>query len=204
MTSHRWRHPQPEQSVPLWGIAILVVLFCTQVSAQSQPELLVRERQAKTLARALAYDENLPSRAGKKVVLAVLYKFGNPASEKEAAESFAQFAKLESYRLLGLPFHSVKLAFTNAEVLDEAVGGQGIVALYVCPGMEDEIGNIKRISRKHKTTTIASREEQVTAGLTLGVFTIDRNLTVFVNLPVSREEGARFSSDLLRLAKVIQ
>ena len=203
MTSHRWRHPQPEQSLPLWGIAILVVLFCTQVSAQSQPELLVRERQVKTLARALAYDENLPSRAGKSVVLAVLYKFGNPASEKEAAESFAQFAKLESYRLLGLPFHSVKLPFTTAELLDAAVGSQGIVALYVCPGMEDEIANIKRISRKHKTTTIASREEQV-AGLSLGVFSIDRNLTVIVNLPVSREEGARFSSDLLRLAKVIQ
>ena len=157
-----------------------------------------------TLARALAYDENLPSRAGKIVALAVLYKPENPASEKEARESFALFHKLESYNIVGLPFHSFLLPFTSPEVLDEAVGAQGIVALYVCPGMENEIPGIKRISRKHKTTTIASREEQVTAGLALGVFSLDRNLIVVVNLPVSREEGARFSSDLLRLAKVIQ
>jgi hypothetical protein len=200
----RWRNLQPERSSLLWGIAVFGLLFCSRVSAEGQQDQLVGERQVKTLARALAYDENLLSRAGRAVVLAVLYKVGNAASEREAAESSALFAKLESYNVLGLPFHSVKLPFTSAEALDAAVGAQGLVALYVCPGMEGEMASIKRISRRRKATTIASREEQVTAGLALGVFLIDRKLTVIVNLPVSQEEGARFGSDLLRLAKVIQ
>ncbi len=204
MKRHRWRNSHLERSSALWCIPILGGLFCSQVSAESPGEPLVRERQVKTIARALAYDENLPSRAGGTVVLAVLYKPGNPVSEEEATESFIRFAKLESYSILGLPFHSVKLPFTDARGLGEAVGGQGIVALYICPGMEDQIGNIKRISRKLKVRTIASREDQVMAGLTLGVFSTNGRLVVEVNLPASREEGARFSSDLLRLAKVIQ
>jgi hypothetical protein len=180
------------------------MLFSSQAWAESPGELLVRERQVKTIARALAYDGNLPGRAGGTVVLAVLYKPGNPVSEKEATESFALFTKLESYSILGLPFHSVKLPLTGAQSLEETVRGLGVVALYVCPGMEEQMGNIKRISRKLKVTTIASREDQVLAGLALGVFSTDGRLVVEVNLPASREEGARFGSDLLRLAKVIQ
>jgi len=204
VTRPRWHNSQPERSTPLWLIPVLGMLLCSQASAQSHQEVLVRERQVKALARVLAYDDKLPNRAGTTVVLAVLYKPGNPSSEKEATESFSQFAKLESYRILGLPFHSVKLPFTSVDALDRAIGSQGIVALYVCPGLDDEIANLKRISRKHKATTIASREEQLAAGLALGVFSLDGQLTVVVNLPASREEGARFSSDLLRLARVIQ
>ncbi len=204
VTRHRWRSSQLGRSGALWCVPILGALLCSPVSAETTGELLVRARQVKTIARALAYDENLTSRAGGTVVLAVLYKAGNPVSEKEAAESFTLFAKLESYSILGLPFRSVKLAFTDARRLEDAVGGQGIVALYVCPGMEDQIANIKRISRKRKVRTIASREEQVMDGLALGVFSTAGRLVVEVNLPASREEGARFGSDLLRLAKVIQ
>lgn len=164
----------------------------------------MRERQVKTLARALAYDENLTARAGSAVVLAVLYRSENPGSEKEATGWFALFSKLESYSIRGLPFHSVLLPFTNVEALDKAVGDRGVVALYVCPGLENEIAAIKRVSQRHKITTIGSQEAQVVGGLALGVFSLNGKLTVVVNLPTSREEGARFDSDLLRLARVIQ
>ena len=158
----------------------------------------------KTVARALAYDSNLVGRAGSQVVLAVVYKAGNPNFEKEAAAWFAEFSKLESYKVRGQPFHAVMAPFTSEDALDKTMGELHAVALFVCPGLEDEAAAIKRLSQKHKITTIGSREEQVTAGLALGVFSLSGKLVVVVNLPASRAEGAKFDSDLLRLAKVIQ
>jgi hypothetical protein len=180
------------------------LLLCALASAQETPDSQVRDRQVKTLARVLAYDESLTKRAGSRVVIGVLYKAGSPDVQNEPTEWFAAFSKLESYNIRGLPIHAVMLPFTTPEVLQESVSGRNIVALYICPGLEGEIANIKRISRERKTTTIASREDMVHAGLTLGVFSEHGKLSVVVNLAASRAEGAQFGSDLLRLAKVIQ
>ena len=204
MTSHTWHNRQTERSPLLWAFPMVSLFLCARVSAQTPPDLQIRERQVKTLARVLAYDDNLAARAGSRVVLVVLYKAGNPDFEKEATGWFTEFSKLESYKVRGLPFHAVMAPFTSEEALDKATAELKAVALFVCPSLEDATATIKQFSQKHKTTTIGSREEQVTDGLALGVFSLNGKLVVEVNLPASRAEGAKFDSDLLRLAKVIQ
>jgi hypothetical protein len=187
-----------------WVLPLVSLFLYGRAWAQDPPNLQVRDRQVKTLARVLAYDENLTRRAGNSVVLAVIYSPGNPGLKKEASEWFASFSKLESYNIRGLPFHVVMLPFADVEKAEKSIADSKAVALYVCPGLEGETAHIKRISRKRKATTIASREEQVAAGLALGVFSDHGKFFVVVNLPASRAEGAQFDSDLLRLAKVIQ
>jgi YfiR/HmsC-like len=204
VTSRCWCKPRPERSRAHWVFLLVGLLLHAHASAQSLSDPQVREREVKTLARVLAYDENLAGRAGSRVVLAVLYKPGGPDLEKEGAAWFAFFSQLESYTARGLPFHVIMLPFTTAEALEKSIADLKVVALYVCPGLEGDIAAIKRVSQKRKSTTIASREEQVTAGLALGVFSDHGKLVVVVNLPAARAEGAQFGSDLLRLAKVVQ
>ena len=59
-------------------------------------------------------------------------------------------------------------------------------------------------TRRLKVITMASRQDYVQRGLSLGVFAIDGKPTILVNLAASKAEGAAFGSDLLRLAKVIR
>jgi hypothetical protein len=114
------------------------------------------------------------------------------------------FKALEGVKVQGLPLRVVKVAFTGKDALHSAVSSQGIDALYVCAGLEGDQTAIRDESRRDHILTIASREEQLTAGLSLGVFLFDGKMTITVNLPSSKDEGAAFSSELLRLARVIR
>jgi YfiR/HmsC-like len=161
------------------------------------------ERQAVILTRALSYDNNLKGRAGDTVVLAVVYKGGNAASESMADGVFHAFKPLEGVKIQDLPFKVVKVAFTGKDALRSAVSSQGIDALYTCVGLENELGSVRDLGRAQHVLTIGTRESDVTAGLSLGVFITDGKAMINVNLPASREEGAAFSSELLRLARVL-
>src|SRR5262249_31631856 len=153
---------------------------------------------------ALSYDNNLKSRAGDAVVVAIVYKAGNGASEAMADAMYKAFKPLEGAKIQELPFRVVKLAFGGRDALKAAVSSQGLDALYNCVGLEGDVGSVKEVSHREHVLTMAAREDQVSAGLTLGVFLTDGKATITVNLPASRDEGAAFSSELLRLAHVLR
>jgi hypothetical protein len=162
------------------------------------------ERQTMILTRALAYDNNLRGRVGDSVVVAIVFKSGSSASESAADSMLKAWKPLESAKVQDLPFRVVKVAYSSRESLKSAIGPQGIDALYCCPGLEGDLGAIRELSHKEHVLTIGAREEFVQGGISLGVFVVDGKMTVTINLPASREEGASFSSELLRLAHVIR
>lgn len=162
------------------------------------------DRQALILTRALSYDDNLKSRAGDSVVVAVLFKPGNPASEAMADTTTRAFKAVEGVKVQNLPFRAVKVGYGGKDALQAAIGAQGIDALYVCAGLDGDASAIRDLARKVHVLTIGSREDLVEHGMSLGVFTVDSKPTITVNLAASREEGAAFSSELLRLAHVLR
>jgi hypothetical protein len=165
---------------------------------------MVREWSATVLVKALSYDEKLLDRGGQEMVVAVVYRAGGDGATAEAEDWYRAFAKLSAVRFRGLPFRAVKLPLGNAERLRKAIRQEGVDALFVLGMPKDDLVAIQKVARECKVSTLASREEQVAAGLSLGVFIIDGKNTLLVNLPASREEGAVFSSTMLKLAKVIR
>jgi hypothetical protein len=184
-------------------VAVLALVAGVGYGARAHADI-PPDRQALILTRALSYDDNLKSRAGDSVVVAVLYKSGNPASESMADVTLRAFKALEGIKVQNLPFHAVKLAFGNKDALHSAISSQGIDALYVCAGLDGDAAGIRDVSHHDHVLTIGSREDFVDHGMSLGVFTVDGKPTITVNLAASREEGAAFSSELLRLAHVIR
>jgi hypothetical protein len=180
------------------------VLLCVAGVSRPAHADIPPERQALILTRALSYDNNLRSRAGDSVVVAVLYRAGNGASEAMADGAVRAFKALENVKIQDLPFRAVKLAFTNKDGLKAAISAQGVDAVYACVGLEGDIGAIKEVSHKDHVLSIGSREEFVQGGLSLGVFLTEGKATITVNLQASRDEGAALSSELLRLAHVLR
>lgn len=184
----------------IWAFVVAAWLVPRTALADS----VAPDKQAVILARALAYDDNLKSRAGDSLTVAVLFKSGQGGSESAADGMLHAFKALEGVKVQGLPLHAVKLAYTSKDALHAAVTSQGIDVLYVSPGLDGDQGAIRDESKRDHVLTIASREDQLNAGLSLGVFSFDGKTTITVNLPASKEEGAAFSSELLRLARVVR
>jgi hypothetical protein len=161
-------------------------------------------RQVLILTRALAYDGNLKTRAGADLLIAVLGKAGHSASDELAGTMGKAFRGLGNVKVQGLAVRATQMSYKDAAGLAATIEREGIDAIYVCPGLDAELMGIFEATRRLKVVTMASRQDYVQRGLSLGVFALEGKPTIVVNLAASKAEGAAFGSDLLRLAKVIR
>jgi hypothetical protein len=161
-------------------------------------------KQAVFLARIIAYDGNLKERAAGTVDIGILSRKGDKASEQMAESILKAFGPLESATLAGLPVKLTKLSFVGRDALDKAVRDEHINTIYVCEGLDANLSDITSVARNRKVLTIASQQDHLKHGLSLGVFDVDGKNTILVNLDASREEGVAFGPELLRLATVVR
>jgi hypothetical protein len=186
------------------GLCLPLAAWAGPPDAAAAFEMVPAPRQALILMRALAYDEDLHVRAGGTINVAVVFKRGSVDSEAMAARMVRAFAALAVTEVAGLPVAASSVAYGGPESLRKAVATGGIDAIYVCDGLESEIAAVAEISRQAKALTLGSRAEYVRAGLSLGVFGGGGKTVILLNLPASRQEGAKFAADLLRLATVLR
>ena len=162
------------------------------------------DRQVLILSRALSYDSELKTRAGRDLQVGVLSKPGHTASEAMATAMLKAFRVILNVKVQGLTLGVRALSYTTPAALAAAVIAQGIDVIYVCAGLDQDLPAIVEVTRKRHIVSLASNEAQVTRGLALGVFAVESRPTIVVNLVAARNEGASFSSELLRVAKVIK
>jgi hypothetical protein len=162
------------------------------------------EREAVILGRAFAYDYNLKSRAGEALVLGVAFNPQDSSSQSAADAWFDSFKALAGVKIQGLPLKIIRVPYSNAGALHASVQGQGIDILFVCNGLEAALSAISGLSHAEKVLTVAATQAMVEQGLALGVFENGGKVEIVVNLPAAGKEGVTFSSDLLRLARIIR
>jgi hypothetical protein len=196
--------------LPLFVLAMLVlaslggVMVLSLVSRVRAEGEIPSSRQAVLVMRALAYDANLKARAKDTIDIALLHRKGHPDSERMASAMARAFGALEATQVSGLPIRVSSHPFASVDALKKYFDDGGVDLVYVCRGLEVELAAITEVTRKSKVLTVGSAQEQVKKGLSLGVFEIDAKCTILLNLTASRLEGAAFTADLLRLAKVIR
>ena len=188
-----------------FGLAVAQGPALTGQSARAlADEEVPPSRQVVILLRALAYDGNLKSRAGATIDVAVLFKKGHARSEQMAATMAKAFGALSTTQVAGLPITVSRIGYGGTEALGKTISGAGIDLVYVCEGLEGDLGAISDATHRNRALTVGSRQEHVHGGLSLGVFQSDEKVTILLNLQASRQEGAAFAPDLLRLASVIR
>lgn len=187
----------------LWAAVMAVFAINTTKLLADDEERMPAARFATFVARLLTYDNNLKTRAGKKVVLAVLFAPGAPASSAEGTEMASAIQTLELTRILDRPVKTLSLAVTDANALEKSVRTQGIVAFIVSRGLEKQQALIKSVSIKAKVITIGTASSQARAGLSVAVYLKNGKSKILVNVSESKAEGAAFSGDLMRWLEVI-
>jgi hypothetical protein len=176
-------------------------LIASSVDATLAADLPL-DRQVLILTRALAYDSNLKDRVGADVFIGVAAKAGGAQQGPDSIA--AAFQAISGARIAGLPLKVTRLGYTNRAQFAASVQELGIDVVVVCPGLEGDLPAILELSHERHMLTVGTREEHLTKGASLGAFVVDGKPTIMVNLPASKAEGASFSLDLLRVAKVIR
>jgi hypothetical protein len=163
------------------------------------------ERTAYLLARSLGYDDSLHDRAKIEVGIAVLFKKGNPVSERSATNIGMALDNLAGTTVQGLALRSRLIPFEGVAELKLAIDKKDVEVFYVCEGLDPYLDAILKLSRDLKVLSVAGNEAMVHHGVALGiVLSAGSRGTIVVNLRIARSEGANFGSDLLRVARVIR
>jgi hypothetical protein len=184
--------------------ALLGLSAAVSVTVSPVDDATAFKRRAFIITRALAYDTRLAVRSGDTVVLLVLAKKGNVASEEMCAVAELAFKPLHAVKIAGLPFRAISAPFSGAAPLEALIDKEGVDAVLLCDGLAADIPVIKALSHRRKVLTLGVLQEQVQAGVSVAVIDENGRMQVVVNLAESREEGAAFGSDLLRIARVVK
>jgi hypothetical protein len=179
-----------------------VLSLTTARPAHAEPQIS-SQRQAAILGRVLAYDRGMKERAGESVVVAVLHRADNAGSEACATRMFEGFRSVERFVLHGLPFKVIRLVFDSGGSWRDTLRTEGVDAVYVCNGLDDDVESIASTARQRKLTTMGAREEFVTRALAVGVFASQDKPIILINYAASQEQGVVFGTDLMRVATVI-
>jgi hypothetical protein len=159
------------------------------------------EKKAVILVRALSYDANLRQRIGDDLLLAVLTRKAGDACQASMQRGFSA---LGNAKVAGVPLRVIQLSYSAAEALAGAIGQQGIDVLYLCESLDPDLRVVLDVARKHQILTMAGTEDQVARGTALGVVFQESKAALLVNLTAAKSVGAAFTSDLLRVARVLR
>jgi hypothetical protein len=181
-----------------------IVFLASLVASVAYAGEVPPEKLATILTRTLSYDDHLTGRAHGAVVIAVLWKSDDPRSKASADVMVPAFKRLEHVHVQGMPLGIVQLAWESPARLKAQLAEQGIDMLFVCPGLSSVVSQITTATRAAQVVTAAALPDDVRDGLSVGVSMEDSQSTISVNLAASRAEGAAFSSELLRLARIVR
>lgn len=187
----------------LLGGALGLCLTLTATTTRAQ-DAVPGSRQASILTRALAYNKDLKERAGDAIVLAVLYRAGTQTSETMSNDIYRAFQALESYSIRGLPFRVVRVPYEGPGSLKANIREQGIDVVYVCSGFDSEVGPLVSTTRESKVLSMSGVADYVVRGLSIGVFVVDAKPTIYLNMGATKAEGAEFTPDFVKVAKVVE
>jgi len=183
-------------------VAVLVALAVV-VAAQVSAEEVPAPARALILLRVLAYDYQLPKRAGDTVRVAVIYRAGDGRSEAAATETAAALVDAAQHvSVAGRPVRVTSLPYTDG--LDRELARAQAAAAYVCPGLSGQAAAIATATQKSQTLTFTDDAESVRAALSVGLVRRGDRAAILVNLVAARAEGADLSAALLRIAEVVK
>jgi hypothetical protein len=152
--------------------------------------------------KALTFDRQLRVRAGSEILIAVVFQSGNRASVMAKDDAMRALGAVRD-SVDGLPVRAVAIDLDRG-TLANALSRQRVTVVYVAPLRAVDIADLASAARTARVTTMTGVSEYTSRGIAVGVRLQGDRPKFLVNLSASKLEGADFSSELLKLALVIQ
>lgn len=183
------------------SIAILVFLWSAPLCAQEMPVPV--DIQLVLFFKILSFDRNLKEKVGEEILIAVCYERTFAGSLGARNELLKLLKELPVSEIEDVPLRFVSVDISEAGVVD-TISRVGADILYVTPLHSVTIETITTASRAGKILTFTGVPDYVESGLAVGIGIKEEKPLIIINEPAAEAEGANFSSQLLKLAKVIE
>ena len=154
--------------------------------------------------KILTFDRHLKTRVGGEIVIGIVYqrKFRTSLNVKD---EFVNVAGTSSIKTIdGIPIRCVPIEIDDETDLANAVSKNRVNLLYVTPVRAVDVEVITAVSRAKQVMTFTGVPDYVESGLSIGIGIKGEKPLIIVNLAAAKAEGTDFSSQLLKLAKIIE
>ncbi|HWO57262.1 MAG TPA: YfiR family protein [bacterium] len=187
--------------MPLVAIAFLLVL--TAQIAQPQDMPLPAEVQLPLLLKILSADRRLQDRAGDELVIGVLYQPRYRASVTAMEAILEQAAKLIVPPRPGQTTRLVPVPLNGKPDWDSLLSALDLDVCYLTPFRALGLEQLLRATRARGVVTCTGVLEYIEAGVSIGLDVSGGRPQIVINMAGARAEGIEFSSQLLKLARIV-
>ena len=184
----------------LFVVAALVTLVREPLQAQEMA--MPVGVQFSVFTRVFAFDRQFGRRAREEIVIGIVYQRRVPESSN-IKEAVAEELR-SGVSVRGRPIRVLPIPVARSEDLEAALSLHDIDVLYITPLRSLDLDGITTLSRRHRVLTCTGVPDYVTQGLAVGIGARRSRPLILINLAAARAEGAEFSSELLKLAQIIE
>lgn len=162
------------------------------------------ETQIRLLPGILQFDRRFPDGFGDEVVVGVLHQSRFRVSFDAMTEAVAALERQQTGGLPGgLALRVVTLDLDGSVSLPHALADGKIDVLYVTPLRGADIEALSRLCRAAGVLSFTGVPEFVSRGLAVGIGSRRGRPQILINRAAAEAEGAFFSSELLKLARIV-
>ena len=185
-------------------IGVLTLLLAGG-SAQAQKMAAPAEVQVPLLFKILTFDRRVGTRPpGNVIVIAVVFQTGYRASLVARNQIVDALKAMQDSTISGHPVRWVAVEWIDEEQVRLALIRERTDVVYVTPLRGVELHPLIRTARAAGMTTFTGVPLYVEQGVALSIGIVRERPQIIVNLAAARAEGSDFTSQLLRLCKVIE
>ena len=182
---------------------IILFLLLFVISGMKSQSITVPESiQAKIFLKVLTFERNLIDKDDD-VVVNILY-------QENYKESFSAYKKISDEII-----NNYKNVFSNRKIIinginldktnewAKSIDKKKINIIYVLPLRAFKISDISEECRKSKMLSFTAVPEYVVKGISIGIDLFNSKPKILINLKASKLEGAKLSSQILRISRLI-
>jgi len=177
--------------------------LCLTTTLRGQEIEVPVDLQCTLFCKVLMFDRNLDREPTREIVIGILYQERFRTSLEVKTEFEDGFREAELDTLSALPVRLHPMSFNGLEELDSLLSLDRVDVLYIAPLRAVNVEQITALSRKYHILTITGVPEYIPAGVSVGVELKGGKPQIVINTTAAKAEGADFSSQLLKIVKVV-
>ena len=183
-------------------LAFTFTLLANPAHSLSAQEMAVPvEVQTSVFLRMLEFDRDLADRVGDEFVIGIGYQHRNRAS-LNARDAILGALRGEPL-VMGIRVNYVTIAMTADGSLGDSLGTNQVDMLYIPPLRSLGLEMVIAAAEEHGVLTWTGVVEYFAAGVAVGVGAKGGRPEIVINLEAAKVAGVRFSSHLLKLARLV-
>jgi|WetSurMetagenome_2_1015567.scaffolds.fasta_scaffold247413_2 hypothetical protein len=187
-----------------FGTLLGFALLASGPAGHSQDMPVPVDVQFSILSKILAFDRTLVRKGKTEVVVGILFQNRFRPSVIAKDQFLAAQEGSAAVTVDGMPIRCLAINIDDGDGPLESAPFTDLDALYVAPLRAVSLDAVTALSRAEGIVTLTGVPEYLEQGLAIAIGAKEERPVIIINLPAARGEGAEFSSQLMRVARVVQ